>query len=450
MSTSTNGFASLHLADKLVDILDHLGYRTPTPIQAQAIPVVLKGDDVLGIAQTGTGKTFAFGLPMLQRIAREGGAGLVLAPTRELAIQIQESLMKVGSQLRLRTALLIGGAPMDRQRRDIQAKPHIIIATPGRLVDHLEQRIVNLSNISVFVLDEADRMLDMGFKPQLEKIVSKVPTQRQTLLFSATMPQDILKVAHAWMKTPVHIEIARAGTTADTIQQQGYFVSKDQKIALLHTLLTQRDEKTILVFSRTKHGAKKLAATLRAGGHTAVEIHANRTLAQRRAALDGFKKGIYRVLVATDIAARGIDVQGIGLVVNFDLPDSLDDYVHRIGRTGRAGRKGHALSFILPDQRRDVQSIERLTKARIDVLALPELLPTPVVKHALPDRSYEDREPRRYGSSGRSSRSHPGLGQRSSYSAARSASPEMQSRSEHRPASRPSQGGARRRPRVYF
>lgn len=448
MSTSVNEFASLQLAEKLVGILDSLGYRTPTPIQAQAIPVVLKGDDVLGIAQTGTGKTFAFGLPMLQRIAREGGSGLVLAPTRELAIQIQESLMKVGSQLRLRTALLIGGAPMDRQRRDIQAKPHVIIATPGRLVDHLEQRTISLSTVSVFVLDEADRMLDMGFKPQLDKIVSKVPAQRQTLLFSATMPADILKIAHAWMKTPVHIEIARAGTTADTIQQQGYFVTKDQKIALLHTLLTQRDEKSVLVFSRTKHGAKKLAATLRAGGHTAVEIHANRTLAQRRAALDGFKKGSYRVLVATDIAARGIDVQGIGLVVNFDLPDALDDYVHRIGRTGRAGRKGNAMSFILPDQRRDVQSIERLTKARIDVLALPELLPTPVVKHAIGD-SFEDREPRRFGSSSRS-RSHASFGQRSPYSAARSASPDMQSRGDQRPASRPSSGGPRRRPRVYF
>ncbi len=377
MSSSTNGFADLGLAPKLVEILDQLDYRTPTPIQAQAIPVVLKGEDVLGIAQTGTGKTFAFGLPILQRIAQDGGSVLILAPTRELALQIQESLMKVGSLIRLRTTLLIGGAPMDRQLREIRNKPHVIIATPGRLVDHLEQRTISLSGITTLILDEADRMLDMGFQPQLAKIIQSVPKERQTLLFSATMPSNILSLAQASMRTPVHIEIARAGTTADSIQQDAYFVRKEQKLPLLHTILTNHKEGPVLAFSRTKHGAKKIAAALRGAGHSAVEIHANRTLAQRRAALEGFKRGTYRVLVATDIAARGIDVEGISLVINVDLPDALDDYVHRIGRTGRAGRKGQAISFILPEQKRDVMAIERLIKARITVSPLPTIIPLP-------------------------------------------------------------------------
>lgn len=376
-SSSQNGFADLGLAPKLVDILERLDYRTPTPIQAQAIPVVLKGEDVLGIAQTGTGKTFAFGLPVLQHLSEKGGSVLILAPTRELALQIQESLMKVGSLIQLRTTLLIGGAPMDRQIREIRNKPQVIIATPGRLVDHLEQRTISLSGITTLILDEADRMLDMGFQPQLAKIIQSVPAQRQTLLFSATMPSNILNLAKAAMRTPVHIEIARAGTTADTIQQDAYFVRKEQKLPLLHTILTNHKEGSVLAFSRTKHGAKKIAAALRGAGHSAVEIHANRTLAQRRAALEGFKTGRYRVLVATDIAARGIDVQGISLVINVDLPDALDDYVHRIGRTGRAGRKGQAISFILPEQKRDVMAIERLIKARITVSPLPTIIPLP-------------------------------------------------------------------------
>ncbi len=442
-------FATLDLAPKLVEILTSLKLTIPTPIQAQAIPVALKGEDVLGVAQTGTGKTLAFGLPMLQRIATQGGMGLVIAPTRELAIQIQEALMQVGTGIRLRTAVLIGGASMDKQLRDIRAKPHVIIATPGRLVDHLEQRTVSLNSVSTLVLDEADRMLDMGFQPQIAKILYAVPKERQTLLFSATMPPNILSLARAAMKTPVHIEIARAGTAADTITQDAYLVQRDQKLPLLNTLLKTRDDASVLVFSRTKHGAKKLAAALRGAGHTAVEIHANRTLAQRRAALEGFKRGTYRVLVATDVASRGIDVKDIGLVVNVDLPDALDDYVHRIGRTGRAGRKGHAVSFVLPDQKRDVLAIERLTKARITVLPLPTLLPVPAASTSiLASRDYDDRPAfgarRQSGFFGASS-SRP-----QQRSAPRGSSHAHTRTPSHAPAHAPVQSGARRKPRVYF
>jgi len=370
----SGGFYGLGIAPKLLEVLDRNRYTIPTPIQHQSIPIAIEGKDVIGIAQTGTGKTLAFGIPMIQRLAQVKGRGLVILPTRELALQVEEAFHTIGKGIGLRTACLIGGASMDRQKQMLRAKPHIIIATPGRLIDHLDQRILKLDDVKILVLDEADRMLDMGFAPQIKRILQSVPADRQTMLFSATMPQEIVRIASGYMKLPVRVEIARQGTLADNITQELFVVAKEDKMRLLEKILTEIHG-SVLVFSRTKHGAKRIAVGVRAMGHNAAEIHANRSLSQRREALDGFKNGKYRVLVATDIAARGIDVTGIELVVNFDLPDNPDDYVHRIGRTGRAGREGHAISFATPDQGRDVREIEKSTRIYLPIKELPELPP---------------------------------------------------------------------------
>lgn len=367
------GFYGLGIAPKLLEALDKNKLTTPTPIQLQAIPIALQGEDIIGIAQTGTGKTLAFGIPMIQRLASVKGRGLVILPTRELALQVEEALQKFGREIGLRTAVLIGGASMYHQKQALTRKPHIIVATPGRLIDHLEQRTVDLSNVNVLVLDEADRMLDMGFEPQIRRVLLAVPKERQTMLFSATMPTAIVEIANRYMKKPTRVEIARAGTLADHVTQEVFFVSREEKVPLLEQLLTKYAG-TVLVFSRTKHGATKLCRMVTAMGHKAAEIHSDRSLAQRRRALDGFKSGEYRVLIATDIAARGIDVKDIELVVNFDLPDVADDYVHRIGRTGRAGQAGHAISFAMYDQKMDVKSIERLIRSQIPV-SIPKNLP---------------------------------------------------------------------------
>jgi ATP-dependent RNA helicase RhlE len=276
--------------------------------------------------------------------------------------------------LGIRTALLVGGESNYRQVQAIHRLPQIIIGTPGRIMDHIQQKTLNLNRTSVLILDEADRMLDMGFAPQLKRIMVGVPRERQTMLFSATMPQSILSLAQSYMKLPLRIEIAPSGTTIEKITQELYFISKPDKSRLLEKLLYDY-RGSVLVFSRTKHGAKKIAASVRALGHTAAELHANRSLSQRREALDGFKNGKYRVLVATDIAARGIDVKGIELVINYDLPDNAEDYVHRIGRTGRAGAAGHAISFATPDQRGDIYGIERLMRTKLPLSKTPELPP---------------------------------------------------------------------------
>lgn len=359
-------FDDLPLAPQMKDILRALKFVTATPIQVKAIPVAMQGGDVIGIAQTGTGKTLAFGLPMIERLARNKGRGLVILPTRELALQVEEELRKFGGKIGMKSVVLIGGANMGKQIRDLKAKPHVIICTPGRLIDHMEQRTVNLSDVKILVLDEADRMLDMGFAPQLNKILATVPLDRQTLLFSATMPQDIVTIANKYMKTPVRIEVAQQGTASERVSQELIIVHKMEKLSLLKTILDEY-KGTILVFSRTKHGAKKICAAVKVMGHTSAELHANKSLSQRREALDGFKMGKYRVLVATDIAARGIDVKGIELVINYDLPDASEDYVHRIGRTGRAGKEGKAISFATPDQTTDVRSIERLIRMKLPV-----------------------------------------------------------------------------------
>lgn len=374
-----SGFYGLGIAPNLLEILNKLHFTTPTPIQAQAIPIAVQGKDVVGIAQTGTGKTLAFGVPMIQRLAQTGTQGLVVLPTRELALQVDESLRKIGNSLHLRTAVLIGGASFGLQLRDLSKKPHIIIATPGRLNDHLQRRTVSLAHISIVVLDEADRMLDMGFLPQIITIMKAVPQVRQTMLFSATMPQEIMRIASSYMQLPIRVEIALSGTTADRVTQEVFIVAREQKIALLAKLLETYTGST-LVFSRTKHGAKKIMQRIRGLGISAAELHSNRSLSQRKEALEGFKSGKYRVLVATDIASRGIDVIGIELILNYDLPSTAEDYVHRIGRTARAGAKGHAISFALPNEQKEVRSIERLIRKAIPISKLPELPFVPPVE----------------------------------------------------------------------
>lgn len=368
-------WSELGISPLFLAILEKQGIKQPTPIQGRSIPVVLTGKDVIGIAQTGTGKTLAFGLPMIQLLAKKsGGTGLIVLPTRELAMQVDEMLKRVGGSLGLRTAILVGGASMGHQLSMIRQNPHIVVATPGRLNDHLKQKTIDLSSVAILVLDEADRMLDMGFEPQIRAILASVPKEHQTLLFSATMPPKIRTMAGTYMKSPVTVQVAEAGSTTERISQELYMISKDEKIQLLDKLLSDHNG-TVLVFSRTKHGAKKLSHKIKDMGHTSADIHSNKSLSQRKAALDGFKTGRHRVLVATDIAARGIDVSDIELVVNFDLPDNPEDYVHRIGRTGRAGKMGKAISFAEHNQRYDVKEIERLIKKNLKLGVLPTLPP---------------------------------------------------------------------------
>jgi len=372
--TNHSNFYGLGIAPRLLQILESLKFTVPTPIQQKAIPVAVEGKDIIGVAQTGTGKTLAFGIPMIQRIGQTQSRGLVILPVRELALQVQEALHSLGKTLGLRTALLIGGASMQMQKQAIAKKPHIIIGTPGRINDHLEQRTLSLDGVSILVLDEADRMLDMGFLPQIKKILRSVQKNRQTMLFSATLPSEIMRVAGEYMKLPIRVEIAPSGTMADRITQEIFIVQKSAKNRLLDKVLEEYHGST-LVFTRTKYTATRVARAVRAMKHTSAEIHSNKSLSQRREALDGFKSGKYRVLVATDIAARGIDVAGIELVLNYDIPEHSEDYVHRIGRTARAGSAGHAISFAMPDQQREIRQIERLIRKTLPISKLPELPP---------------------------------------------------------------------------
>ncbi len=378
------GFGGLGIAPGLLGAIGRLHFTEPTPIQARSIPVGLEGKDLIAIAQTGTGKTLAFGIPMIQRLAKLKGRGLVLLPTRELALQVSESLQSVGRRLGLRTAVVIGGTPEGPQKKALEKNPRVIIATPGRLVDFLERKIVNLSGVQILVLDEADRMLDMGFAPQINKILGYVPADRQTMLFSATMPTEIVGLAKQHMKLPINIEIAPSGTAAENVVQEVFFIERDAKVRLLDVLLSQYSG-PVLIFTRTKYGARKLSRNVRAMGHAAIEIHSDRSQNQRREALEGFKAGKYRVMVATDIAARGIDVVGIEVVVNYDLPTNTEDYVHRIGRTARAGLAGRAISFATFEQRKDVRDIERLVKTGLSIQQVPSL-PAARPKRPAPSR----------------------------------------------------------------
>jgi ATP-dependent RNA helicase RhlE len=393
-------FYGLGIAPKILEILEHIKFKVPTPIQFKAIPLAIEGKDVIGIAQTGTGKTHSFAIPMVQRLAQRKGIGLVLAPTRELAIQIDEAFQGVAYSFGMRTACLIGGAPMHDQIQALRKNPRVVIATPGRLIDHMGQWNVLPEEVVMLVLDEADRMLDMGFAPQIEKILRFLPKDRQTMLFSATIPKEIMEMAAKHMKLPVCVEIAPSGTTPERVTQELFIVKKDAKLRLLGKLLAQYHG-AILLFSRTKYGARKITRSICEMGYKAAEIHSNRSLPQRREALEGFKTGKYRVLVATDIASRGIDVIGIELVINYDLPEEAQNYVHRIGRTARAGHKGHAISFATPDQSSDVRDIEKVIRSSLPIAKHPgisheqfDLSPQPPA--ARQKRSHYDQKQHRF------------------------------------------------------
>lgn len=403
-------FCDLGIRESLLAILTQNGFINPTPIQHQVIPPALEGKDIIGIAQTGTGKTFAFGIPMIQRIALNKGQGLILVPTRELAMQVDEALRQIGQSIGLRCAVVIGGASQNAQVKALRQNPHIVIATPGRLDDLIEQGFYTLNKLTVITLDEADRMLDVGFLPQIKRILQEAPSDRQTFLFSATMPQSIAVLAKGFMKLPLRIEIAPQGTSSEHIEQELFVISKSDKMRLLDALLEKYNDEKILVFSRTKHGAKRIAREVRDMRHTATEIHSNRTQAQRTVALDGFSRGKFRVMIATDIAARGIDVKDIGIVINFDLPDNSEDYVHRIGRTGRAGRSGRAISFVTPSETIDVKKIERLIRKKLPVVALPKELPPE--RERLPGGYSENNFSERRQSFGNRSRGGGGGGRR--------------------------------------
>lgn len=365
-------FFGLGIAPGILDILERIKFKVPTPIQLKAIPLAIEGKDVVGIAQTGTGKTHAFVIPMVQRLAQKKGIGLVLAPTRELAIQIEEASLGIAHAFGMRTACLIGGAPIGPQTQALRKNPRIVIATPGRLIDHMSKWNIYTNDVAMLVLDEADRMLDMGFAAQIEQILRFMPKDRQTMLFSATIPKEIMEIATKHMKLPVSVEIAPSGTTAKSITQELFIVNKEEKRQLLSKLLIQYHG-AVLLFSRTKHNARKLCHSIRQMGHSAAEIHSDLSMSQRREALEGFRSGKYKVLVATDIAARGIDVTGIELVINYDLPEDAEYYVHRIGRTGRAGHKGHAISFATPEQSSDVRDIEKLIMTSLPISKHPQV-----------------------------------------------------------------------------
>lgn len=365
-------FYGLGIAPKILDTLAKFSFTVPTPIQHKAIPVCIEGKDIMGVAQTGTGKTLAFAIPVIQKLAQSKGRCLVLLPTRELALQVDETFRKIAPVFGLKSVVIIGGASMGLQIQALKKNPRIIIATPGRLVDHMERCTIMLADVNVLVLDEADRMLDMGFMPSIIRILKAMPRERQTLLFSATLPPEIMKIATTYMKLPINIEVAPSGTTVEKIVQELFIVKKESKRNLLEKLLAQYHG-SVLVFARTRIGARKITRMIRDMGHKASEIHSDRTLSQRKEALEGFKNGRYRILVATDIAARGIDVAGIELVINYDLPEESDNYVHRIGRTARAGKEGRAISFATPDQGPDVKNIERLIKRALPISEHPEV-----------------------------------------------------------------------------
>ncbi|HEX7694374.1 MAG TPA: DEAD/DEAH box helicase [Sphingomonas sp.] len=372
-------FTSLGLAEPLVRALEAKGYSTPTPIQAQAIPYVLEGRDLLGIAQTGTGKTAAFVLPSIQRLTESGRRVLpthcrmlVLAPTRELASQIAESARAYGKFSRLSVATVFGGTSINKNRQDMSRGVDILVATPGRLLDLVEQRFVSLNLIETLVLDEADQMLDLGFIHALRKIVKLVPRQRQTLFFSATMPQSIRELADQFIKDPATVSIKPAATTAERVDQYATLVNQAEKQALLTMTLRDPAIERVLVFTRTKHGADRVVRLLGGNGIASNAIHGNKSQPQRERALAAFKSGEVPILVATDIAARGIDVSGVSHVINFELPNVPEQYVHRIGRTARAGKDGIAISFVADDERPYLRDIEKLIRQKVPLKALPE------------------------------------------------------------------------------
>jgi ATP-dependent RNA helicase RhlE len=359
-------FTDLSLTPAMRDAIARVGYATPTPIQAQAIGPILEGRDLIGCAQTGTGKTAAFAIPTIERLARErstpstrgGPRALVLAPTRELALQIAEAFDALGRVQGVGVAVLIGGESMGPQTTALQRRPEVVVATPGRLLDHIDRRTLALGTLRIVVLDEADRMLDMGFAPQVERILRVTPLDRQTLCFSATMPAEVAALVRRHLVRPVRVDAGVIARPVARVKQMLYRAQAQEKTPLLLRLLGEERGQT-LVFTRTKHRADRVARAVGAAGHRVTRLHADRSMSQRREALDGFRSGRYRVLIATDIAARGIDVPEIAHVVNFDLPHTAEDYIHRIGRTARAEASGRATSFAAPEELAQLRTIEQ-------------------------------------------------------------------------------------------
>jgi len=374
-------FSDLGLSAGLLRAVAAVRYETPTPIQAQAIPPGLAGRDVLGIAQTGTGKTAAFALPILTRLAagtrRPGAAprALVLAPTRELASQIAETFRALGREMGVRVALVFGGVPKPRQARTLAAGVDVVVATPGRLIDHMQDRAVRLDQVEVLVLDEADHMLDLGFILPIRRILKDVPPRRQTMFFSATMSREIAGLADAMLQDPARVSVTPVATTVEKVDQRVIFVAQSHKRSVLSGLLRQHGQGRTLVFTRTKHGADRVVKHLAEDGVAAEAIHGNKSQPQRERALAAFRAGNTRVLVATDIAARGIDVSGITHVINFELPNVPESYVHRIGRTARAGAAGQAISLVDGAERAFLRDIEKLIRQPIPAMSPPDALP---------------------------------------------------------------------------
>src|SRR6476661_1665631 len=380
-SMHATSFAELGLRPELLRAVEEAGYTTPTPIQVQAIPVILAGRDVMGGAQTGTGKTAGFALPILQKLAPMANASpsparhpvraLILTPTRELAVQVEESFKTYGKYTKLRSTVVYGGVDIKQQLPIVRGGVEILVATPGRLLDHIEQKSVYLGQVEIFVLDEADRMLDMGFIPDIKRIMALLPAtaKRQNLLFSATFSNEIKKLADQLLNAPRLIEVARRNTTAETVSQSVYKVSAERKRALLAHIVTSRNLWQVLCFVRTKHGASRLARQLEKDGLKTTAIHGDKSQPARLEALDDFKAAKVQVMVATDVAARGLDIDDLPLVINYELPYVPEDYIHRIGRTGRAGASGEAISFCSPDEERLLTEIERMLKRSIPVAA---------------------------------------------------------------------------------
>jgi ATP-dependent RNA helicase RhlE len=438
-------FSALGLDPKILQAVKEAGYTEPTPIQAAAIPPILAGHDLIGIAQTGTGKTAAFTLPMLTRLAAGVGDGrqratraLVLAPTRELALQIDENVRAYGKHLPLRVATVFGGVGEHPQINALRAGTHLIIACPGRLLDLMQRRYADFSNLEYLVLDEADRMLDMGFLPSIRQIVRSLPQKRQTLLFSATLSKEIESLTHEFQHAPKTVQIGRRSNPAETVTQLVYEVPKSLKTALLVHLLKEPGMTMVLVFTRMKHAADRLARQLEQKGIRTATLHSNRSQNQRLRALKDFKSGAVSVLVATDIAARGIDVDGISHVVNYDFPMHAEDYVHRIGRTGRAHAVGDAISFVTPEDHSELRALERFIGRGIVRKRAEGFDYAQVVAHVPEDRQRHQQHGR--GQQRGPQRGHSGGQQRSQHSSSQSRPPQG-GRPQHGGGGRPQSGG---------
>lgn len=407
-------FNDLELSEPLQKAVQKVGYTKPTPIQAQSIPAILNGRDILGCAQTGTGKTAAFSIPTIQLLNKSvNGHGrktdiksLILTPTRELAIQIGESISDYGHFSHLKHLVIFGGVPQNPQVRALKNGVDILVATPGRLLDLMDQGFISLSKLEIFTLDEADRMLDMGFVHDVKKVIKKIPVKRQTLFFSATMPDAILNLANSILTNPLKVEVTPVASTAELIQQELYLIDKTNKKKLLIDLLKESDADRILVFTRTKHGANKVVKDLVKAGIKSEAIHGNKTQNARQKALKNFKDKNTRVLVATDIAARGIDIDELAIVINFEIPNIAETYVHRIGRTGRAGASGKAISFSDFEEKAYIKDIQKLTGQKIPVIEGHEY---PMEYFEIPEKKPQQRRPsRNSGKASSSSRSKSG------------------------------------------